>query len=331
MRYRDAGVDLDKHREMHRIASGVLGGSRGAYANWVVLDGREVTLHVDGVGTKTLVLERLGRLHVAGWDCVVMNTNDVACDGFRPVALVDYIALPRSDERLFREVLEGVSEAVSRLGLVLLGGETAILPGLAAGVDVVCTVMAVREVRVENQARVGDALYGLPSNGLHANGYSLVRRLVEERLGGRYDAVLDGVNLSVELSKPVADYTGFILDAWREGLIHAAAHITGGAYTKLLRILPEGSQAVLRMPRSPPIFELLLRLGVPPDEAYRVFNMGFGLVVAAAPGGEDRLARLAEKHGYSLVRLGVVEPLASGGKRVVVYSPYANTPIVYGE
>ncbi len=329
MRYRDAGVDLDKHREMHRIASGVLGGSRGAYANWVVLGGREVTLHVDGVGTKTLVLERLGRLRVAGWDCVVMNTNDVACDGFRPVALVDYIALPRSDERLFREVLEGVSEAASRLGVVVLGGETAILPGLAAGVDVVCTVMAVREVRVENQARIGDVLYGLPSNGLHANGYSLVRRLVEEKLGGRYDAVVEGVDLGVELAKPVADYTGFLLEAWRRGLIHGAAHITGGAYTKLLRILPSGSQAVLELPRSPPVFELLLKLGVPLDEAYRVFNMGFGLIVAAPSDAEDELRGVAEKHGYRLVKLGRVERLAGGGKRVVLHTPYSDKPLVY--
>ncbi len=327
IRYRDAGVDLDKHREMHRIASGLLHGLRGAYAHAVLLDGREVTLHVDGVGTKTLVLERLGRLRVAGWDCVVMNTNDVACDNYRPVALVDYVALPRSDERLFREVLEGVAEAAERVGAVLLGGETAILPGLAKGVDVVCTVLGVRERRVENLAEPGDVLYGLPSNGLHANGYSLVRKIIDEKLGGRYDAVVDGVDLAEELARPVADYTGFLLDAWREMLIQAAAHITGGAYTKLLRILPEGARAVLEMPRSPPIFELLLKLGVPPDEAYRVFNMGFGLVVAAPETNEEELAGLAERHGYRLVRLGRVE--RSDSRVVVVRSPYSQHPIVY--
>ncbi|AEM39217.1 Phosphoribosylformylglycinamidine cyclo-ligase [Pyrolobus fumarii 1A] len=329
MRYRDAGVDLDAHRAMHAVAARVLSGSRGAYTSSMLLDGTEITLHVDGVGTKTLVLEKLGRLDVAGWDCVVMNTNDVACDAFRPVALVDYVALPRSDESLFKPVLEGVARAAERLGIAVLGGETAILPGLAQGVDVVCTVLAVRDKRVENRAGIGDVLYGLPSNGLHANGFSLVRRLIEEKLGGDYHAVIDGVELAEELSKPVADYTGFLLEAWREGVITAAAHITGGAYTKLSRILPEGARAVLDMPRSPPIFELLLKLGVPVDEAYRVFNMGFGLVVAARPdpGVEDTLAMIAEKHGFSLVKLGRVE--ASEQREVVIRSPYVGEPLVY--
>ncbi len=319
-------MDLDRHRAMHEEASRVFGFTRGGYTRGFTLDGLDVTLHVDGVGTKTLVLERLGRLRVAGWDCVVMNTNDVACDNYRPVALVDYVALPSSDERLFREVVEGVAEAAKRLGVVVLGGETAILPGLARGVDVVCTVLGVRERRVENLAHPGDVLYGLPSNGLHANGYSLVRKVVEERLGGDYRAVVKGVDLAEELSKPVADYTGFLLDAWREELIKAAAHITGGAYTKLLRILPPGARAVLEMPRAPRIFEFLLEEGVPVDEAYRVFNMGFGLVVAAPGSNEDALRRLAEKHGYRLVRLGVVE---RGERGVEIHTPYSDKPIVY--
>ena len=326
MRYRDAGVDLDKHHVMHEVASKVFGFTEGRYTRGFILQGLDLTLHVDGVGTKTIVLEKLGRLSVAGWDCVIMNTNDVACDNYRPVALVDYIALPSSNERLFRDVVQGVAEAAKRLGIAVLGGETAILPGLANGVDVVCTVLGVRERRVENMAQPGDVLYGLPSNGLHANGYSLVRKIVEERLGGDYRAVVRGVNLAEELSRPVADYTGFLLDAWEKELIKAAAHITGGAYTKLLRILPPGARAILELPKAPRIFELLLEEGVPVDEAYRVFNMGFGLIVAAPGSNEDELKRLAEKHGYTLVRLGVVE---RGERSVVIHTPYSDEPVVY--
>ena len=326
MRYRDAGVDLDRHRRMHALAAGLLGGLGGAYTRGLKLDDLEVTLHVDGVGTKTIVLEKLGRLDVAGWDCVVMNTNDVACDGYEPLALVDYIALPRSDEELFSHILEGVRRASERLGLVVLGGETAILPGLANGVDVVCTVLGYRTVSVENRARIGDVLYGVASNGLHANGYSLVRKLIEEKLGGRYDAIVEGVNLGEELVKPVANYTEFLLEAWKRGIIHAAAHITGGAFTKLSRILPEGARAVLEMPRSPPIFELLLKLGVPVDEAYRVFNMGIGLVVALDESVVDELDDVVEKYGLRGRVIGRVE---KGERSIIIRSPYSSDPIVY--
>ncbi len=326
MRYKDAGVDLEAHRSMHRLAATLVRGEAGAYTRGLLVDGLELTLHVDGVGTKTLVLERLGKLDVAGWDCIVMNTNDIACDAYEPLALVDYIALPRSDERLFSSVLEGVRRASERLGIIVLGGETAILPGLSNGVDVVCTVLGRRIASVENRARIGDVLYGLESNGLHANGYSLVRRLIEEKLGGRYDAIVDGVNLAEELTRPVADYTDFLIEAWKRGIIHAAAHITGGAFTKLGRILPEDARARLEMPRSPPIFELLLKMGVPVDEAYRVFNMGFGLVVALDAAMLDELEDVAGRYGLKGRVLGRVE---RGERSVVIHSPYTNAPIVY--
>jgi len=308
--YRDAGVDLDIHSKMHQLAKRVVletGASLGKYASSITFQDVELVLHVDGVGTKTLVLEKLGKLWVAGWDCVVMNTNDVACDGAKPLAVVDYIALPRSDENLFKQVINGIESAVKELNLVLLGGETAILPDLANGVDVVCTVLAFKDKHIVNEARIGDKLYGLPSNGLHANGYSLVRKIVREKLKNNYRAVIDGVNLELELAKPVANYTSFLLEAWNRKLIHAAAHITGGSFTKIKRILPRGATAYLKVPEPPQIFKLMVRLGsIKLWEAYRVFNMGIGLVVTADQEAEGELRRLAKQHGYDLIELGYV-------------------------
>lgn len=326
--YRDAGVDLDASEAMHRLASRLLAGRREAYTSSIELGGYELVLHVDGVGTKTLVLERTGRMRVAGWDCVVMNTNDVACDAARPLALVDYIAMPRADERVFREVLEGVREAAEATGAALLGGETAVLPGLAGGVDVVCTVLAVREKGWRgNRAKPGDVLLGLESSGLHANGYSLARRIVEERLGG-YDTVVESVRLGEELSKPVANYTAFLLEAWRRGLITAAAHVTGGAFTKVKRILPHGSAAVMEMPEPPAIFRILMEAGrVEPREAYRVWNMGIGLVVAAPGDRAEEALSLAERMGHRAHLLGRVEEAEGEEPAVVLETMYGR--IVY--
>ena len=322
--YRDAGVDLDASEVLHSLASRLLAGRREAYTSSLELQGRELVLHVDGVGTKTLVLERLGRLRVAGWDCVVMNTNDVACDAARPVALVDYIAMPRADEYAFREILEGVREAAEAIGAVLLGGETAILPGLIQGVDVVCTVLALREPgwRGSNRARLGDVLVGIESNGLHANGYSLARRIALERLGG-YTAVVDGLDLAEELAKPVRDYTRFLIEAWSRGLLTAAAHITGGAFTKMRRILPPGAAAVMEMPEPPRVFQVLVEAGgVEPSEAYRVWNMGVGLVVATPKDSLDELLSLAKQHGHRAHVLGRVEQSEATEPRIILDTVY---------
>ncbi|MEM4892356.1 MAG: AIR synthase related protein, partial [Pyrobaculum sp.] len=115
MRYRDAGVDLERHKSVHRAAEEILGGSAGAYVRYIELGGSEVALHVDGVGTKTLWLLEGGRLKTAGWDCVFVNVNDVVCDGFRTVAVVDYVAVSPGLEDRVVEVFRGVAEAASRI------------------------------------------------------------------------------------------------------------------------------------------------------------------------------------------------------------------------
>jgi len=316
--YVKAGVDLSKHREMHRIAAeaiakvagelGAVVGGLGSFAPHLKLGGLDLALHADGVGTKTLVLKELGTPEVAGWDCVAMNVNDLACGGFRVVAISDYVAMGEPDVELFRRVISGIASAARYVRAPIVSGETAILPGLVRGLDVVCFTVGTREVELEGRAKAGDVVVGVESWGLHANGFSLVRKIVEERVGS-YRATVGGVNLAEELVKPTAIYYDLVLEAAKLGYITSATHVTGGGWSKARRALGGSADMVLEAPRPPKVFEVLLSVGeVPVEEAYRVFNMGIGLILTARPEYVDPLLKLAELKGFKAHILGEVVP-----------------------
>jgi phosphoribosylformylglycinamidine cyclo-ligase len=316
--YARAGVDLGKHRKMHEIAIAVfkevarsLGyeiRGVGGFAPYIDLLGHKLVLHVDGVGTKTLVLRRLKAMKVAGWDCVAMNVNDVACNGARVVALSDYVAMDAANEEEFKDVVDGLAEAATKVGAPVVSGETAILPGLARGVDVVCFALAVIESDFENRARVGDVVLGLESWGLHANGYSLARKVVEDVIGS-YDAVVEGVNIGSEMAKPTALYYSFLLKAVRMGYITSATHVTGGGWSKMKRVLGTSADAVLKAPKPSKLFEVLTKYGgIELEEAYRVFNMGVGLIVTCPRSRVVDVVRLAAEEGFTSWVLGEVVP-----------------------
>lgn len=323
--YSRAGVDLNKHKSMHsyvlRLIEELNRGlgyevrGLGGYATTINYGGLELSLHIDGVGTKTLVLQKLGMIKVAGWDCVAMNVNDVACSGAKPLALVDYVAMPRPDEEVFRSVVEGVVEAARHANVAVLGGETAILPDLAIGVDVVCAVLAVKTLSFTNIASIGDVVVGLESLGLHANGYSLVRKVLESR-GMDYSSTIRGVNLGEELARPTAIYSNLVLEAVEKRLINSAAHITGGAFTKVRRVLANNMDMVLEPPEPPEIFKVIMELGgIPIEEMYRVFNMGIGLVVTTKSASE--FIELSKRRGFKAHIIGKV---VEGSGKIVIKS-----------
>ncbi|MEM0000185.1 MAG: phosphoribosylformylglycinamidine cyclo-ligase [Desulfurococcaceae archaeon] len=336
MKYSDAGVNLDVHRLMHRVArdtatrlselTGIRIKNMEGYAPSINFGNVELNIHVDGVGTKTLVLLKTGKMRTAGWDCVAMNANDVACDGFKILALSDYIALESSNLALFEEVMKGIEEALVQIKAPLLSGETAIMPGLVKGIDVVCITLSYREKERANRAESGDVALGVSSSGLHANGYSLVRKIVEERLGGDYTAVVNGINLGEELSKPTALYYNLVHELREKGLITAAVHITGGGWSKLKRVLGETLDFELEPPEPPSIFKLLIESGdVPVSEAYRVFNMGIGLVLFTKPHTLQTVAGIVEGHGFEPHVLGTVKP---GSGRIAIKPSWARGEIV---
>jgi phosphoribosylformylglycinamidine cyclo-ligase len=324
--YSRAGVDLNRHRRMHSLAlkairtlSEELGikVTLEGYGSVVRLDDVEVIMHTDGVGTKTLVLEKLNKLDVAGWDCVAMNVNDVACAGSRPIILTDYISMPKTDEEKFLKVLEGVVRASRHAKVLLVGGETAIMPDLINGIDVVCTVLAIREKFEEFKGvgEIGDVLVGVRSNGPHANGYSLIRKVLETSVG-RYDVIVDGFDIGEWLSRPTAIYSGLILEAAEKGLIKAAAHITGGAFSKVRRILPPNADAHLELKDYDEGFEVIRKLGnIPLEEMYRVFNMGIGLVLSASSAVVDELLSFIKKEGFEGFVIGRIIP---GSGRIII-------------
>lgn len=331
--YRSSGVGHQEQERLNRAALAAAGDALGGgeerlgYVRVLEARGLRLSLHTDGVGTKTLVLEETGELWVAGWDCVAMNANDLAVAGHRAIAYTDYIALPRPDAGVVEEVVRGAARAAKTHGAVLLGGETAVLPGVATGLDVVCTALGVEEAR---PAPVGPGyvLVGVESSGLHSNGYSLARRIVEERLGG-YDTRIGGATLGELLSRPTLIYHDLVLEAYRRGLAAAAAHLTGGGWAKLRRILLPGTLASLQAPEPPRLFRVLQEAGnVATGEMYRVFNMGTGLVMAAAPGAAEELIELAGRHGLRASVLGETVPGERGQRAVQITTARGETVLI---
>ena len=311
--YTQAGVDLQAAakavgliREVARTATrpeqveGV-GGFAGLFR---IGEGKLLAAATDGVGTKTEVARMVGRLDTIGIDLVAMCADDVVCTGAEPLLLLDYIAVGKVVPEEIAGLVEGVAEGCRRAGCALLGGETAEHPGVMdegrfdlAGF----CVGVVDEDRLlgPHRVRPGDVLVGLASSGLHANGYSLVRRVLLESGSAPLDetpAELGGRALVQELLEPTAIYAPFVAGLARDGLLSAAAHITGGGIPgNLHRVLPEGMGADVDLGAwtVPPIFELIRRAGDVSDEAMvETFNMGLGMILVAPDGAlRDVLAR----------------------------------------
>ncbi len=287
--YSKAGVDIEKQKEMEtnilrKVAPKAVG--IGGYSSTLKLGDEEITLHVDGVGTKTLLLMKLGREEVAGWDCVMVNANDVACEGFKVVAAVDYLAIDKPNEELASKIGSGLNDALSELSAYLAGGETAIMPDLVKGFDISCTVLGVREAK-PRAPKEGDYVVALASSGPHANGYTLIRKLIDA-------GVIDLEKLAPWLAAPVVNYHNFTIEGMKEGLIKWAAHVTGGAFEKVHKRMPEGLGIEYDCWDPPLVFkEIVERADMDPHEAYTTFNMGIGMIVITTE--PDAVVEMANK------------------------------------
>ncbi len=306
--YRDAGVDIDaKSRLLQEIApaiaathTGAVAAGVGAFAGALRLPaaGGILAATVDGVGTKTLLARRLHRDEVIGADIVAHCANDLAAQGARPLAFLDYIAMARLDPPVIATLIRAMARACAGVGAVLLGGETAEMPDVyvEGAYDVVGTMIGVAppEGLITGEAVApGQRLVGLASTGLHTNGYSLARRVVNalpiEALL-RDDPDL-GINVTDALLAPHRCYAPAVLAVLSSVRVRGIAHITGGGLVdNITRILPERCRA--RIGRSwpvPPIFGWLQRLGRIPDaDMLATFNLGVGMVVVVAAADVDR-------------------------------------------
>lgn len=314
MTYRQAGVDIDAgNRAVELIKQRVKGTLRpevlagvGGFGGLFALNAQGVQEPVlvaatDGVGTKLKIAFQMGRHDTVGRDLVAMNVNDLLVTGAEPLFFLDYLAVGRLDPEQAAAIVGGIADGCQEAGCALIGGETAEMPGFYAPGEYDLAGFAVglvdRGALVDGrEVRPGDAVIGLPSSGLHSNGYSLVRRVVAEA-GLRLDqpvAELGGV-LGDVLLEPTRIYVRSVLSLLKGTAVKAMAHITGGGLLENIpRSLPEGVGVVLHRSAFPdlPIFSFLARLGrIPLPEMARTFNLGIGFVLIVEPAVADGAVR----------------------------------------
>jgi phosphoribosylformylglycinamidine cyclo-ligase len=319
MDYKSSGVDIDAGHEVVRrirglaqgtFTPGVLSdiGAFGGLFHLQAAGGGDPVLvaSADGVGTKLKVAFMMNRHTTIGEDLVNHCVNDILVQGARPLFFLDYLATGRLSPDVAVDIVEGLARACKANHCALLGGETAEMPGFYADreYDLAGFIVGMVErgqVLTGDRIRIGDALIGLPSSGLHTNGYSLARKIAFDTLMlGTHDHIPElGCGIGEALLRPHRSYLGSVLPLVQEGLIHGMAHITGGGLTdNVPRVLPEGTSA--RIDRTswdvPALFTWLVRKGDVPDaDAWRTFNMGIGFVLAVAPNEVNHvLERLAE-------------------------------------
>jgi len=282
----------------------------GHYASVIKLDERSgIALSTDGVGTKLLVAEELGRYDTIGIDCVAMNVNDVICVGAEPLAMLDYIAIERADPAVCEEVGTGLARGAELAGIEIPGGELAQLGDMVRGVDVsgACFGTVALEGIVDGSAvQPGDAVIGLPSSGIHSNGYTLARSALDglalgEDPGGRLGRPLGDV-----LLEPTEIYVKPVLELLRSAVeVRGLAHITSGGLGNLLRLATEAGFEIDDPLPVPPVFELIReRSGASEEEMHEVFNMGCGFCCVVAAADEAAALELLRGHYPQAQRVG---------------------------
>jgi phosphoribosylformylglycinamidine cyclo-ligase len=343
--YKQAGVNIDAGNEVVRRirslakgthTSGVLSeiGSFGGLFHLGAAGIADPVLvaSADGVGTKLRIAFMTGVHGTIGRDLVNHCVNDILVQGATPLFFLDYLATGRLDPDVAVQIVDGLAAACRENGCALLGGETAEMPGFYADgeYDVAGFIVgAVARDRILDGRRIqpGDLLLGLPSSGLHTNGYSLARRIVFDVAKLTVDSHVPalGATVGAALLEPHRSYLAVIRPLLGDGVIKAMAHITGGGITdNLPRILPAGTEAVIRRDAwdVPPLFRWLAEQGRVPDaEMFRAFNMGIGLIVAcAASDADDLLARLngAGARPIGEIRAAVAAPGPTSAR--VVYA-----------
>ncbi|HUH99637.1 MAG TPA: phosphoribosylformylglycinamidine cyclo-ligase [Nitrososphaerales archaeon] len=345
--YARAGVDVGKVRAIQGSLASVFSSTFatrrgkfgepaiaiGHYAGLIDIGGGKLlAMHTDGVGTKVLIAQEMHKFETIGVDCVAMTVNDLICLGCEPVALLDYIALEKENEGLVTQLSKGLVSASKEAGAAIVGGETAIVGDLLKGVggngfDLVSMgVGVVDKGRVIDGSAIGehDAVIGIESTGLHSNGYTLARRIAE---GLPLDEPIDelGESLGDALLRPTRIYVEPTLEAVRRHEVHGIAHITGGAFTKLTRLVPsrrlQFDLGGLGARDAPPIFRFLQRRGrLSAAEAFKTFNMGVGLCLVAPRSEVEAILRTYRKRGFDGRTIGSMkrgEGVVLGATRLV--------------
>ncbi len=346
--YKDAGVNISANtRWVTAIASAmkstygprVVADRHGGFAGLFRLDYDEQLFRrnyakpvlvacTDGVGTKVLIALEMKKLDTIGIDLVAMNVNDLITVGAEPLLFLDYLAVSKLDPQRLRDVVEGIAAGCRESGCALLGGETAEMPDMyqPGELDLAgFSVGVVEHGKAIDGSRVNrdDVIIGLPSSGVHSNGYSLVRKVIAES-GVKLTDYCDGLGetLGEAVLRPTRIYVRqvqHVLNAYKRiQVVTGMAHVTGGGLKEnIARILPANCDAILKKKSwfIPPIFDFLANHGIRTAEMYKVFNMGVGFVLIVRPRFANSVMRRLEEIGESPVQMGVVK---RGAQKVVI-------------
>jgi len=341
--YKDAGVNIDAGNEVvKRIKADVasthtkmvltgIGSFGGLYDIGEILKSYKnpvMVQSIDGVGTKLSVARMMNKYDTVGEDIVNHCCDDLLAMGARSLTFLDYVAHAKLEPKIMQNMVAGMSKACRENGVSLLGGETAEMPGtyMEGEHDIAGCITGIVEkdkIITGEKIKEGDIILGLPSSGLHTNGYSLARKIIFEKAGNKVDTEITKLGMTVgeALLQVHINYSKPILEMLDNGIeINGIAHITGGGFIENIpRVLPENLDALIALNTWPilPIFLYLQKMGqVEQEEMYRVFNMGIGLVLIISQNEKEKIEKVLTKYpNYKIFKIGQI---ISGHKKVIL-------------
>ena len=332
MSYARAGVNRTQISSAHAILSkklaktfaarkGRLGNPLfpiGHYAGLVDIGNSKVlSLHTDSVGTKVIIAHLMRKYDTVGIDCVAMCANDLICTGSEPISFLDYLAVSKPNPSISGKIADGIVEGAKQAGMAVVGGETAVVPDLLSsesggGMDLVgmaAGICSKDQLVLGDRIEKTDVILGVASSGIHSNGLTLARKILLRKHSLHEKVHSFGRSVGEELLEPTRIYVKPVLEALRRTEIHGLAHITGGGFAKLNRIVSQAKVGadLNGFPPVPEVFNVIQKEGrVDNSEMYRTFNMGVGMILICPGRKSDRIIRIFKKHGQDAFLLGKV-------------------------
>jgi phosphoribosylformylglycinamidine cyclo-ligase len=317
--YRESGVDIEKEEQAikeilqsvksHRKGIGKSLG--GHYAGMIEFGQYVLVLCTDGVGSKVKIASELKKWDTIGIDCIAMNVNDAICVGAEPLAFVDYLAIDDPKPKITKEIGKGLQKGAELSNISIIGGETASLPEIINGFDLAGTCLAYvkkNKIITGKEITTSDIIIGLSSSGIHSNGLTLARKVVEENNFSYKDNFPDklypGKTIGEILLSPTEIYVREIVELLKKVKVHGLSHITGGGLRNLLR-LNKNVKFVITDPFEPqPIFKFIQKHGnIENKELYQTFNMGMGFTIIVSYNDADNTVKILKKHSKSIVKI----------------------------
>ena len=322
--YKKVGVDISEIKKSQQAIGKLIESTHnlqkmikmkhgfGHYAGIVEIPGGKLlATHTDGVGTKVIISNMLKKYDTIGIDCIAMNVNDIICIGATPISFVDYIAANKNDQKIFKQIVSGLVKGAKKSSMPIVGGETAIMPDLISGkgfgfdlAGMVVGLLSKKEMVLGDKLKTNDVIIGIQSSGLHSNGYTLARKTLLSKYSVK-DNIKGVGNLGNALLCPTEIYVKPVLEALKKCKINGLAHITGGSFTKLLRLKNIGYH-LDSMPKTPHLMQLIQDTGVKSEEMYKTFNMGVGFCIISPENQVRGIQKIITKHKMKSYEIGKI-------------------------